>query len=341
MYENDNINPTDDKTLDDIELIEDISKGQIHDINNRQIFQNHILCAQFLRNFTDIDILKDVRPEDIIDETDTYQAYLGIKFETDTVKRIRIKNLDFPLYIISLIEHKSNVDYNVAMQLLKYMALIWDVYGKKQRDRQGSSRNKSFKYPPIIPIVYYEGADRWTADLHLHDRIFLSEIFRDYIPDFKYKLVNIHDYTNDKLLSYDDEMSVLMMLNKIQTAEDLNEFIHTNSERIAEIMSNTNEAILDTFLKVMWNLYMKLNVPPEEAQENLRNVRTKKMGYWFENMEKMDIQAERRNTAEARRELEEERQALTRERNKVKQLEEQLNAERKEVEHLKELLAKV
>ena len=235
--------------------------------------------------------------------------------------------MDFPLYIISLIEHKSNVDYNVAMQLLKYMALIWDTYGKKQRDKQGNPRNKNFKYPPIIPIVYYEGADKWTADLHLQDRIFMSEIFKDYIPDFKYKLVNIHDYTNDKLLSYDDEMSVFMMLNKIQTAEDLNEFIHTNSERIAAIMNNTNKAIFDIFLKITWNLYMKLNVPPEEAQENLRNVRTEKMGYLFENMEKMDIQAERRNTAEARKELEE---AL----NRNKQLEE-------ENRRLKEMLAKV
>ncbi|MBQ9609532.1 MAG: Rpn family recombination-promoting nuclease/putative transposase [Lachnospiraceae bacterium] len=333
MFDKDIINPANDKAHDNTELIKNINKGQIPDINNRQIFHNHTLCAQFLRNFTDIDILKDIQPEDIIDESDTYQAYLGIKFETDTVKRIHIKDLDFPLYIISLIEHKSNVDYNVAMQLLKYMALIWDVYGKKHTDGQGNPRNKEFKYPPVIPIVYYEGANKWTADMHLQDRVFMSEIFKDYIPDFKYKLVNIHDYTNDKLLSYNDEMSVLMMLNKIQTAEDLNEFINTNSERIAAIMNNTNEAILETFQRIIWNLYMKLNVSPEEAQENLRNVRTDNMGYWFENMEKMDIQAERRNTAEARRELEEERQALTRERNKVKQLEE-------EVRQLKEQLAK-
>ncbi|MBR1815342.1 MAG: Rpn family recombination-promoting nuclease/putative transposase [Lachnospiraceae bacterium] len=327
MYDRDIINPTNDKAHDNTELFKDISKGQIPDINSRLIFQNHIMCAQFLRDFIDIDILKDIQPEDIIDETDIYQAYLGIKFETDTVKRIKVKNLDFPLYIISLIEHKSDVDYNVAMQLLKYMVLIWDTYGKKQKDGQhGNPRNKDFKYPPIIPIVYYEGADRWTAGLHLQDRIFMSEIFRDYIPDYKYKLVNIHDYTNDKLLSYDDEMSVFMMLNKIQTAEDLNEFIHTNSKRISAIMNNTNEAILDIFLKVTWNLYMKLNVPPDEAQENLRNVRTEKMGYLFENMEKMDIQAERRNTAEARKELEE---AL----NRNKQLEE-------ENRKLKEMLAK-
>ena len=320
---------------------ENINKGHIPDINSRLIFQNHIMCAQFLRDFSDIDILKDIQPEDIIDETDIYQAYLGIKFETDTVKRIQIKNLDFPLYIISLIEHKSDVDYNVSMQMLKYMALIWDTYGKKQKDGQHiNPRNKDFKYPPIIPIVYYEGANRWTADLHLHDRIFMSKIFKDYIPDFKYKLVNIHDYTNDKLLSYDDEMSVFMMLNKIQTAEDLNEFIHTNSERIAAIMNNTNEAVFDIFLKVTWNLYMKLNVPPDEAQENLRNVRTEKMGYLFENMEKMDIQAERRNTAEARAALEAEKAKVQELENELDNKSQELDSKNQEVQRLKELLIK-
>ena len=34
------------------------------------------------------------------------------------------------------------------------------------------------------------------------------------------------------------------------------------------------------------------------------------MGNWFENMDKMDIQAERRNTAEARRELAEAKEKL-------------------------------
>lgn len=55
---------------------------------------------------------------------------------------------------------------------------------------------------------------------------------------------------------------------------------------------------------------MKLNVPPEEAEKCLENVRDGEMGIWFENMEKMDIQAERRNTAEARKALAEKEQEL-------------------------------
>ena len=46
--------------------------GQVKDVNNRQVFSNHVLCAQFLRDYADLDILKNVQPEDIEDVTDKY-----------------------------------------------------------------------------------------------------------------------------------------------------------------------------------------------------------------------------------------------------------------------------
>ena len=50
---------------------------------------------------------------------------------------------------------------------------------------------------------------------------------------------------------------------------------------------------------------MKMNVSQEEAKQCVEKVKERQMGYLFENMEKMDIQAERRNTAEARKQAEE------------------------------------
>lgn len=50
---------------------------------------------------------------------------------------------------------------------------------------------------------------------------------------------------------------------------------------------------------------MKMNVPLDEAEECVRKVKERNMGYLFENMEKMDIQEERRKTAEARKDAEE------------------------------------
>ena len=53
----------------------------------------------------------------------------------------------------------------------------------------------------------------------------------------------------------------------------------------------------------IWNLMMKMNMPTEDAQDCMRELGERSMGNWFENMDKMDIQAERQNTAEARKEL--------------------------------------
>lgn len=48
---------------------------------------------------------------------------------------------------------------------------------------------------------------------------------------------------------------------------------------------------------------MKMNVPQEEAKDFIDHMGAKDMGYLFENAEKMDLQAERRNTQEAQKKL--------------------------------------
>ena len=303
-----------------------VSKGQIRDLNSRTVFKEPILCAQFLRDYTGIPLLKDVQPDDIEDVSEKYQAYLGISFETDTVTKVRIRGQaeGTPLFLVSLFEHKSQVDYNVTMQLLRYMICIWTEYAKEMlRSGAGKSANKNFKYPPILPIVYYEGAAEWTVDLHLKDRIMLSEVFGDYIPDFTYKLVSNRDYSNEELLNHKDEMSLLMMINKVQTPEDMEAFLNSQRDKIQEIVQKAPQHIVEIIASVIWNLCMKMNVPQEEAEQCVEKVRERRMGYWFENV-KMDIQAERRKAEEACRAMEE---GLAKARKEVEDAKEKANLE--------------
>lgn len=179
--------------------------SQVRDVNSREIFKNPTLCSQFLRDNMDIPQLKQVQPEDIEDVTERYQACLGTEFEADTVKKIRLKNengkkADTPLFLISLIEHKSAVDYDVMMQLLRYMVVIWHEYAKeKERKSPGISKRKGFWYPPIVPVVYYEGRGKWTASRHLKERIWQSDAFGSFVPDFRYEVIRTYDYSNQVL----------------------------------------------------------------------------------------------------------------------------------------------
>lgn len=286
---------------------------QVRDVSNRNILRDPVLCLQFLKDYVDETLFKDLKPEDIEDESEKYQAYLGVTFETDTVKKIRMSQEEenVPLYLISLVEHKSRVDYNISMQILRYMTCIWNEYGKEMMSlKKGDIRNKSFCYPPILPIVYYEGKEPWTADLYLKDRIMMNELFESYIPNFTYKLVRSHDYSNEELLKNEDEMSLLMMLGKAQTPEDLHRLVNAEKEKVDVIVQKAPVHTLELIADTVWSLCMKLNVSQGEAEQCVRKVRERQMGYWFENIEKMDIQAERRNTAKARAELEKTKQKL-------------------------------
>ena len=288
-----------------------------------------MLTSQFLRNYTNIPLLSNVMPEDIEDVSEKYQAFLGVEFESDTIKKVYIRNADGTIerevFVLSLIEHKSDIDYDVAMQLLRYMCVIWQEYKVAQNKiREGSSRRKNFHYPLIIPIVYYEGKRRWTADLNLKDRIEFSEEMEKYIPDFTYQVVSVGQYTNEELSEKHDEMSLVMLINKIQTEEDLSEFRKVSEEMVESIYGNAPDEIKEIYKKILWSLLMKLKVPNEEASNIMGEIGGRGMGYLFENMDEMDIQAERRNTA--------------REKQRADVAEKRADALEEEVERLRKLL---
>lgn len=99
------------------------------------------------------------------------------------------------------------------------------------------------------------------------------------------------------------------------------------------------------YKKILWSLLMKLKVPNEEASNIIGEIGGHGMGYLFENMDEMDIQAERRNTARERKRAEEEKQRADAERQRAdeeKQLkieaEERANALEEEVQRLRKLL---
>lgn len=85
-------------------------------------------------------------------------------------------------------------------------------------------------------------------------------------------------------------------INKIQSAEDLSEFRKVSAEMVESIYGNAPDEIKEIYKKILWSLLMKLKVPNEETSNIIGEIGGCGMGYLFENMDEMDIQAERRNT---------------------------------------------
>ena len=118
----------------------------------------------------------DLKPGTFVDKSGETIADMIFAF---TIDRIAIK-------VFVLIEHKSNQDKKVHYQLLSYIASIYKRYQKEGH--------------VVIPVVLYHGKSRnWSAPLSFHECLGLSstsnndEFLQEYVLDFKYKLLNLHD----------------------------------------------------------------------------------------------------------------------------------------------------
>ena len=164
-----------------------------------------------------------------------------------------------------------------------------------------SSSRKEFQYPPILPIVYYEGTGEWTAAYHLKDRIFMIDIFQKYIPDFTYELISLHSFSNHEIIENQNEISLILLLNKLQCAEDFKNL--PNMQKLWQMCKNSPEYLVDIITKIFTLLLSKMNLPQEDVEEYIGNIKEGTMPELFENFQKIDIQAARKQAmAEGRAE---------------------------------------
>ncbi len=89
---------------------------------------------------------------------------------------------------------------------------IWrDVFRdtpKKIRER------KDFRFPPIIPIVLYNGKNNWTAAKSFKDIVAQSSLFPEYILDFQYILIDVNRYNEKELLKVGNLMSSIFYMEQ-------------------------------------------------------------------------------------------------------------------------------
>lgn len=295
-----------------------------HDSSGKAIFEDPILCAQFLRDYVDVGVpvLKDVQPEDIEDVTERFIHMFTEERESDVIKRVHLENNSF--YLISLIEHKSDVDYNTIMQAFRYITFIWEDYEKEmEKMKPGVSRTKGFYYPPILPVIFYDGPDNWTAATSLHERVFYSDIFGRYIPDYHCILIQLKDYSNAELMEKKDELSMLLMVDKLMSASDYKALGGELTEDfLKEVTKDSPEYLLKLMSQIIGVFLSKLNVPQEEADAFTDRIKERKMGELFKHFEGWDVQALRQEIADAKKEAEkakEETEKIKEEAEKVKE----------------------
>jgi predicted transposase/invertase (TIGR01784 family) len=270
-----------------------ISKAR--DNSFKVIFREHELFVQFMRDFINIDILKDVKAEDIEDISERFLPLFQEGRDSDTVKRINLHG-QTPLYAVCILEHESKVNFRSAFKMLQYICLVLDDYEKEaEKKEKGVSRKKGFKYPPVLPVIFYDGKDRWTAARNFFDKTELNDVFAKYIPKFEYVLVNLNEYSEQDLFKFADALSLIMLIDKIGTKEDLKLLKDLPSDYGDALRLNIPGNLTKLLSDVIIILLTRMNIPQEEIEEISELVQEKGINKMrFDNFSGYDVQETRR-----------------------------------------------
>lgn len=118
-----------------------------------------------------------------------------------------------------LMEFQSSVDFQMSYRLLLYMTEIWRGLLKDTEKKEAG--RKDFKLPAVVPIVVYNGKNRWTARTHFKEILSGYDRFDDHVLDFKYALIDVNRYRKEDLLALSNLIGAVFLLDQRMESSEL------------------------------------------------------------------------------------------------------------------------
>ena len=226
-----------------------------HDKVFRKILSDKIEVAKFLNEQLKINL----KPEDIEQYNSSYINTLMQNEEADVVYKLKGKNEFF------LIEHQSKVDHRMPFRILKYeMAIIESSIDEKE------CKKKDYLYPRVNAIVLYTGKQKWNVSKSFNESQISSILEKD-IEFAKYILVDINNYTEEKLLETPSFMTKALLIEKAKDNEQIANYI----EKIVKIINKDKENYSDNMkeiFKIMLTQIIKNKIGKEKTDEFLNKL---------------------------------------------------------------------
>jgi predicted transposase/invertase (TIGR01784 family) len=190
-----------------------------HDRGYKFLLSSKEVFLELLQSFVHLGWVDKIDPESLIQINQTYILQDFQEKEADLVYQLKFKGEDVLFYL--LIEMQSTVDFQMPYRLLLYMVEIWRDVVKNIKPE--TADRKEFKLPAIIPIVLFNGANNWTADMSFKEYLSGSDQFGEYIVNFRYILIDVNRYKKESLLELANLIgSVFLLDQKVEKEETIN-----------------------------------------------------------------------------------------------------------------------
>ena len=129
-------------------------------------------------------------------------------------------------------------------------------------------KKKDFMLPAIIPIVAYNGADKWHVPTHFKEKIKEYERFGTTLLDFEYILLDVNQYNKEELV---EKQSIASAFHFSIRPED-------RCRRIHETDCNNNRSFFKAHIKEELELknWIRNTLQEEVARQTIEILNTNK-----------------------------------------------------------------
>lgn len=204
-----------------------------HDKGYKYLLSHKKVFIELLRSFVKKDWVNEIDESSLIRINKSFILQDFKNKEADLIYRAKLKDKDVFFYI--LMEFQSKVDFQMPYRLLLYIVEVWrEILGDIPIEEQ---KRKDFKLPAVIPIVLYNGVNRWTASLNFKEIVDSYQLFGENLIDFRYILIDVNRYDEEELLQLSNLISSIFLLDRRIDKEELIEKLR----KVADTLKNISE----------------------------------------------------------------------------------------------------
>ncbi|GIP30864.1 MULTISPECIES: Rpn family recombination-promoting nuclease/putative transposase [Paenibacillaceae] len=266
---------------------------QRHDTSYRFLLSSKKLFVELLRSFVHKGWVQSIDETSVQEIPHSFVLQDFKRKEADLVYRVQLNGQEVVFYL--LLEMQSKVDFQMPYRLLLYQVEIWRYLLNDEKKAQAN--RKSFRLPPIVPIVLYNGKQRWTAHRQFRKLLDNEEMFGRELLDFEYLLIDVARYTEDELLSLSNTIGSVFLLDQTENQGQL-------LERLGKLMHTIQQLPEDSQQKfVAWMANILLQKLPENESHLQEFIQSVKGDVSVMGLEKVLDDIERRGEQKGKEEV--------------------------------------
>lgn len=217
-----------------------------HDRFFKELFSEAETVVDFVEHYLPQEIVAAIDLTTLEIVKDTFIDEELRQYFSDLLLCVKLKK-GGEAFIYILLEHKSQPDEFVALQLFLYLARIW----------QPNLRGKTKPLPLVFPVVFYHGEEEWDVSREFSALFDFTglEALREYAVGLKYYLC---DVTKIEIIKGKPRLRAGMMMLKYIHSDELPSKVKEVIQTIRQLPKRRAMGYIRTVLKYLSSTKHKL-----------------------------------------------------------------------------------